>query len=69
MRAVSLHCAADQLSDDVLLEAQANDIPVLCYTVNGKKRQNQYLIVASVPYLPIDLISLSPKQVLTKACI
>ncbi len=37
MGAVSLHCAADLLSDDVLLEAQANDIPVLCYTVNGKK--------------------------------
>jgi len=36
LQAVTLHCAADGLSDDVLAEAQANGIPVLCYTVNTK---------------------------------
>lgn len=34
LQAVTLHCAARHLSDDVLAEAQANGIPVLCYTVN-----------------------------------
>ena len=37
LRAVSLHCAARHLSDAVLAEAQANGIPVLCYTVNTKQ--------------------------------
>ena len=37
LQAVTLHCAADDVSDDVLAEAQANGIPVLCYTVNSKK--------------------------------
>lgn len=37
LRAVTLHCAARHLSDEVLAEAQANGIPVLCYTVNTKK--------------------------------
>jgi glycerophosphoryl diester phosphodiesterase len=35
LQAVSLHCAASGLSDAVLAEALANDIPVLCYTVNS----------------------------------
>ncbi|MBS1144757.1 MAG: glycerophosphodiester phosphodiesterase [Proteobacteria bacterium] len=35
LQAVSLHCAADGLSDDVLAEARAHDVPVLCYTVNS----------------------------------
>ncbi|MBU1366131.1 MAG: glycerophosphodiester phosphodiesterase [Gammaproteobacteria bacterium] len=34
LQAVTLHCAARHLSDDVLAEAQANGIAVLCYTVN-----------------------------------
>ena len=34
LQAVTLHCAADCLSDDVLAEARANEVPVLCYTVN-----------------------------------
>lgn len=35
--AVTLHCSAMHLSDEVLAEARANDVPVLCYTVNGEK--------------------------------
>jgi glycerophosphoryl diester phosphodiesterase len=35
LQAFSLHCAAQGLSDAVLAEAQAMDMPVLCYTVNG----------------------------------
>lgn len=31
---VTLHCAAGALTDDVLAEARAEKIPVLCYTVN-----------------------------------
>ncbi len=34
--AYSLHCAWDKLDADVLKIAQANDIPVLCYTVNDR---------------------------------
>ncbi|UCV20213.1 glycerophosphodiester phosphodiesterase [Ferribacterium limneticum] len=37
LQAVTLHCDVEHLSDDVLAEVQANDIPVLCYTVNTKK--------------------------------
>jgi glycerophosphoryl diester phosphodiesterase len=37
LQAVTLHCNARHLSDDVLAEAQANGIPVLCYTVNTEK--------------------------------
>ena len=37
LQAVTLHCDAMHLSDDVLAEAKANGIPVLCYTVNTKK--------------------------------
>jgi glycerophosphoryl diester phosphodiesterase len=37
LQAVTLHCAADRLRDTVLAEAQANGIPVLCYTVNTEK--------------------------------
>jgi glycerophosphoryl diester phosphodiesterase len=32
----SLHCAADSLGDGVLGEAQARQVPVLCYTVNAR---------------------------------
>ena len=37
LQAVTLHCNARYLSDDVPAEAQANGIPVLCYTVNTEK--------------------------------
>lgn len=37
LQAVSLHCAARLVNDDVLAEAQANGIAVLCYTVNTEK--------------------------------
>lgn len=37
LQAVTLHCNALHLSDDVLAEARANGIPVLCYTVNTEK--------------------------------
>jgi len=38
LQGVSLHCAADLLADEVLAEARAHDIPVLCYTVNSEKQ-------------------------------
>jgi len=38
LQGVSLHCAADLLDDEVLAEARAHDIPVLCYTVNSEKQ-------------------------------
>ncbi|MGV0952079.1 MAG: glycerophosphodiester phosphodiesterase, partial [Azonexus sp.] len=38
LQAFSLHCDADLLSDEVLAEARAHDIPVLCYTVNSEKQ-------------------------------
>ena len=38
LQAVSLHCDADLLSDEVLAVAKAKDIPVLCYTVNTPER-------------------------------
>lgn len=36
LQSVTLHCSARHLSDVVLAEARANDIPVLCYTVNSE---------------------------------
>ncbi len=38
LRAFSLHCDAEFLPDDMLAEAQANAVPVLCYTVNSENR-------------------------------
>ena len=38
LRAISLHCDADLVRDEVLAEARAHDIPVLCYTVNSEKQ-------------------------------
>lgn len=35
LRASSLHCSAARLSDEVLGEARARGIPLLCYTVNA----------------------------------
>ena len=40
LQAVSLHCDVNHVSDDVLAEARANGIPVLCYTVNTKDAAN-----------------------------
>jgi glycerophosphoryl diester phosphodiesterase len=37
LQAVTLHCAAEHLGDEVLAEARANGMPVLCYTVNTEK--------------------------------
>ncbi|MBO3711211.1 MAG: hypothetical protein J5X22_12030 [Candidatus Accumulibacter sp.] len=34
LAAVTLHCRADCLDDELLGEARAHGIPVLCYTVN-----------------------------------
>lgn len=38
LQAFSLHCDAALLPDEVLAEARARAIPVLCYTVNTEKR-------------------------------
>ena len=38
LQAFSLHCDADTLPNDVLAEAQAKAVPVLCYTVNAENR-------------------------------
>jgi len=38
LQAISLHCDADLVGDEVLAEAQAHDIPVLCYTVNAPEQ-------------------------------
>ena len=38
LQALTLHCAANRLSDRVLAEAQDNGMPVLCYTVNAPER-------------------------------
>ena len=38
LQAATLHCSARHLGDDVLLEATASQIPVLCYTVNSTEQ-------------------------------
>jgi len=43
LQAVSLHTDALPLSDDVLAEARARDVPVLCYTVNDVAAANRLL--------------------------
>jgi len=57
LRAVSLHCDADLLSDEVLAEAGAHDIPVLCYTVNSEK-QAKMLFARGVSALFTDRLDL-----------
>ncbi len=57
LQAVSLHCDAELLSDEVLSEAQAQDIPVLCYTVNAKK-QAESLFERGVSALFTDRLDL-----------
>jgi glycerophosphoryl diester phosphodiesterase len=38
LQAISLHCDANLVGDEVLAEARAHDIPVLCYTVNAPEQ-------------------------------
>ncbi|HSG21726.1 MAG TPA: glycerophosphodiester phosphodiesterase [Azonexus sp.] len=38
LQAFSLHCDADLLHDEVLVEARGRGLPVLCYTVNSEKK-------------------------------
>ncbi|MGB7501485.1 MAG: glycerophosphodiester phosphodiesterase [Azonexus sp.] len=57
LQAFSLHCDADLLSEEVLAEARAHDIPVLCYTVNSEK-QAKTLFARGVSALFIDRLDL-----------
>lgn len=57
LQAVSLHCDADLLTDEVLAEARAHDIPVLCYTVNTEK-QAKMLFARGVSTLFTDRLDL-----------
>ena len=57
LQAISLHCAATLLSDDVLAEARAAAIPVLCYTVNAPK-QAKMLFQRGVSALFTDRLDL-----------
>ena len=57
LEAISLHCDADLLSDEVLAEARAHDIPVLCYTVNAPK-QAKMLFARGVSALFTDRLDL-----------
>jgi glycerophosphoryl diester phosphodiesterase len=57
LQAVSLHCDADLLSDEVLAEARAHGVPVLCYTVNAEK-QAKMLFARGVSALFTDRLDL-----------
>jgi glycerophosphoryl diester phosphodiesterase len=57
LRAISLHCDADLLRDEVLAEARAHDIPVLCYTVNAPE-QAEMLFARGVSGLFTDRLDL-----------
>ena len=57
LRAISLHCDADLLRDEVLAEARAHDIPVLCYTVNAPE-QAEMLFSRGVSGLFTDRLDL-----------
>ncbi|MGA9396254.1 MAG: glycerophosphodiester phosphodiesterase [Azonexus sp.] len=59
LRAFSLHCDAKLLNDEVLAEAQAHDVPVLCYTVNSEK-QAKMLFARGVSSLFTDRLDLFP---------
>jgi glycerophosphoryl diester phosphodiesterase len=43
LQAVSLHCDADLLTDQVLAEAKAEGFPVLCFTVNAENQAKTLL--------------------------
>ena len=57
LQAVSLHCDADLISDEVIGEAKAHAIPVLCYTVN-RPEQAKTLFARGVSSLFTDRLDL-----------
>jgi glycerophosphoryl diester phosphodiesterase len=57
LRAVSLHCDADLLSEAVLAETRARSIPLLCYTVNVPEQAN-LLFERGVSALFVDRLDL-----------
>ena len=57
LQAFSLHCDGELLADDVLTEARANGIPVLCYTVNSEN-QAKSLFARGVSSLFTDRLDL-----------
>ncbi len=57
LRAIALHCDADLVRDEVLAEARAHDIPVLCYTVNAPE-QAEMLFALGVSGLFTDRLDL-----------
>ncbi|MGB9356771.1 MAG: glycerophosphodiester phosphodiesterase [Azonexus sp.] len=57
LQAISLHCDADLLSDEVLAEARAHGVPVLCYTVNAEN-QAKMLFARGVSALFTDRLDL-----------
>jgi glycerophosphoryl diester phosphodiesterase len=57
LHAFSLHCAGELVSDEVLGEARAAGIPVLCYTVNAEK-QAKTLFARGVSSLFTDRLDL-----------
>ena len=56
--ALTLHCAADAVNDDLLAEARANAIPLLCFTVNDPD-QAQALFGRGVAAVFSDRIDVS----------
>jgi glycerophosphoryl diester phosphodiesterase len=60
LRALTLHCAADALNDDLLAEARANAVPLLCFTVNDPGHA-QALFERGVAAVFSDRIDLSGK--------
>jgi len=67
LQAFSLHCDADLLPDDVLAEARAKAIPVLCYTVNTENRAKM-LFARGVSALFTDRLDLfAPETTAYKA--
>ena len=57
LQAVTLHCDADLISDEVIAEATANNVPVLCYTVNAPE-QAKTLFARGVSSLFTDRLDL-----------
>jgi glycerophosphoryl diester phosphodiesterase len=68
LQAVSLHCDSDLLRDDVLAEARAHEIPVLCYTVNVEK-QAKMLFARGVSALFTDRLDLFASDTNTYDCL
>lgn len=57
LQAVTLHCDADLISDEVIAEATAHDVPVLCYTVNAPE-QAKSLFARGITSLFTDRLDL-----------